>query len=107
MFLLMETIMKLDTKMIFSTLLGASIVFLIMSTNNAEIDFITKVNASEVKATKIDAGTLTNCEVFFKDDRDSFEEEINSRLKNVKLLQSNVLWSETTKQFGFYALICY
>ena len=99
--------MKLDTKMIFSTLIGASIMFVVMSNNNSEMDFINKVNASEVKATKVDGSSLTSCEVFFKDDRDSFEEEINSRLKDVKLLQSNVLWSETTKQFGFYALICY
>lgn len=99
--------MKLDTKIIFSTLFGASLVFLIMSNNNSDMDFIKKVNASEVKATTVDSGSLTSCEVFFKDDRDAFEEEINSRLKDVKLLQSNVLWSETTKQFGFYALICY
>jgi len=99
--------MKLDAKMIFSTLFGALLVFLVMSSNNSNMDLIGKVNASEIKATRVEAGTLESCEVFFKADRDAFEEEINSRLKNVKLLQSNVLWSETTKQFGFYALICY
>jgi|GEM_PF-4713620 len=97
--------MKIDFKVIFSMLFGAALVFVTMS-NNSDMDLIRTVNAAEVKATSINS-ELKSCEVFFKDDRDAFEEEINSRLKNVKLLQSNVLWSETTKQFGFYALICY
>ena len=98
--------MKVDLKLVFSMMFGATLVFLVMS-NNSEMELIRTVNASEIKASSVAQGTLTSCEVFFKDDRDAFEEEINSRLKNVKLLQSNVLWSETTKQFGFYALICY
>ena len=99
--------MKTNLKIFLSALAGAALVFLVMSNNNSELSLINKVNAAEIKVSDIEPGSLESCEVFFKDDRDAFEEEINSRLKNVKLLQSNVLWSETTKQFGFYALICY
>ena len=98
--------MKLEIKMLLSGVLGALLVFVVMSNVGTSMDFIQKVNASEIKAASINGEPLKSCEVFFKDDRDAFEEEINSRLKNVKLLQSNVLWSETTEQFGFYALIC-
>lgn len=97
--------MKLDFKIITSMLVGAALIFLLMPNNTMDSSFIRTVNAAET--TKFPAGDLTSCEVFFSEARDSFEDEINSRLKKARLLQSNVIWSETTKQIGFYALICY
>lgn len=99
--------MKIDIKIIGSMFVGAALVFAFMSNHNSDASLISKVNASEMKASQFEAGALKSCEVFFSDDRDNFEKEINSRLTSAKLLQSNVLWSETTKQLGFYALICY
>ncbi|WP_196137149.1 hypothetical protein [Aliikangiella sp. G2MR2-5] len=97
--------MKLDTKIIISFLCGAILSVGIGQLNQKNTPLIPTVYAAET-GQEITTD-LKNCEVFFSDNRDLFEEEINKRLKGIKLLQSNVLWSETTKQIGFYALICY
>ena len=99
--------MKLDIKIIGSLLLGAMLVFILMTNNNSNTNLIPIANASKMKTNQFETDYLKFCQVFFSDDRDNFEQDINNRLKNAKLFQSNVLWSETTKNFGFYALICY
>lgn len=98
--------MKAQSKIVLSFIGGALLSFSI-GQGYIQPSLVQKVNASEFAQSSFKSGSLASCEVFFSDDRDNFEDEINSRLAKAKLLQSNVLWSETTKQLGFYALICY
>ena len=105
--------MKIDLKMILSMLAGAGLVWIIQFAQQTEtpIGLITPAHAYASSAgtatSTVEKGSLNNCEMFFSDDRDFFETEINKRIKRTKLIQSNVIWSETTKNLGFYAMICY
>ncbi len=101
--------MKIDLKIILSMLFGATLVWLFQpSQNSPSLGLINPAFASTLpKVTRVEEGALDHCEMFFSDDRDFFETEINKRIKKSKLIQSNVIWSETTKQLGFYAMICY
>lgn len=83
--------------------------WLFQSTGNSpSMGLVSPAFASTLpKVIQIEEGELDHCEMFFSDDRDFFETEINKRIKKSKLIQSNVIWSETTKQLGFYAMICY
>lgn len=96
---------KLNTFL--SMIAGALIILALQQVQHNESIQLIKTASAANNTADILAGSLQSCEVFFSDNRDTFEEEINSRIKKTKLLQSNVLWSETTKQLGFYALICY
>ena len=100
--------MKIDLKMILSMLVGAGLVWVIQLAQPASpsMGLIAPAYA-KAQVSTVDKGALDNCEMFFSDDRDFFETEINKRIKRTKLIQSNVIWSETTKQLGFYAMICY
>jgi hypothetical protein len=101
--------MKIDLKVIVSMCFGAALVWLVQTTDNSpSLGLINPAFASTLPTTaKVADGDLDHCEMFFSDDRDFFETEINKRIKKSKLIQSNVIWSETTKQLGFYAMICY
>jgi len=100
--------MKIDLKIILSMLAGASLVWLVQATGpSPSIGLINPAFASTTPQVTKATSELENCEMFFSDDRDFFETEINKRIKRTKLIQSNVIWSETTKQLGFYAMICY
>ncbi|NQZ06371.1 MAG: hypothetical protein HRT35_04340 [Algicola sp.] len=101
--------MKIDLKIILSMLFGATLVWLFQpSQHSPSLGLINPAFASTYpQVAKIPDGSLDHCEMFFSDDRDFFETEINKRIKKSKLIQSNVIWSETTKQLGFYAMICY
>lgn len=100
--------MKIDLKMILSMLVGAALVWVIQIIQPASpsMGLIAPAHA-KAQVSVVKKGALENCEMFFSDDRDFFETEINKRIKRTKLIQSNVIWSETTKQLGFYAMICY
>lgn len=102
--------MKNNIKTIISMLIGASLVMIIQMVSSPQSAFTQPAFAKTLttqQSSLIQENTLTHCEMFFNDDRDSFESEINKRIKPAKLIQSNVIWSETTKQLGFYAMICY
>lgn len=103
--------MKIDFKMIVSMLFGAGLVWGIqaLQTNNAlKAEIIPAAYAGTVgNVAMVEKAELNNCEIFFSDDRDVFEIEINKRIEGTKFIQSNIVWSETTKNLGFYALICY
>lgn len=101
--------MKIDLKTIASMLAGAGLVWLFQTLQPAPtMGLINPAFASTTpKVAKVNKDELDHCEMFFSDDRDFFETEINKRIKKTKLIQSNVIWSETTKQLGFYAMICY
>ena len=102
--------MKIDLKMVLSMLVGAGLVWVIQFTqaSSSPQGFITPAYAAtSSNLESVEKGSLDNCEMFFSDDRDFFETEINKRIKKTKLIQSNVIWSETTKNLGFYAMICY
>ncbi len=96
---------KLNT--VLSMVAGALVILGLQNLQQDNAFQMIKTATAAQNVDSIELGTLQSCEVFFSDNRDTFEEEINSRIKKTKLLQSNVLWSETTKQLGFYALICY
>ena len=100
--------MKIDLKMILSMLVGAGLVWVIqiMQPESPSMGLIAPAYA-KAQVSTVEKGTLDNCEMFFSDDRDFFETERNKRIKRTKLIQSNVIWSETTKQLVFYAMICY
>lgn len=100
--------MKIDFKIVLSMLFGAALVWLFQAPDKSSSMLISPAFATNSATTaKIKEGELDHCEMFFSDDRDFFETEINKRIKKTKLIQSNVIWSETTKQLGFYAMICY
>lgn len=89
-------------------LIGAALVWLAQTPDKSASLLVSPAYATNIPTTaKVKEGELDHCEMFFSDDRDFFETEINKRIKKSKLIQSNVIWSETTKQLGFYAMICY
>lgn len=99
--------MKIDFKIVLSMFLGAAMVWLFQAPDKPASMLLSPAYAANVPTTTVVKGDLDHCEMFFSDDRDFFETEINKRIKKSKLIQSNVIWSETTKQLGFYAMICY
>ena len=100
--------MKIDLKVLLSMCFGAALLWLFQQPgNNGSVSLISPAYAGNLPKTAKVTEKLDHCEMFFSDDRDFFETEINKRIKNTKLIQSNVIWSETTKQLGFYAMICY
>jgi hypothetical protein len=101
--------MKIDLKIILSMLAGAALLWLFQrfDDNQRHLGLINQAMATQNSSVKVDPVKFSYCELFFSDDRDYFETEINKRLKKAQLLQSNVIWSETTKQLGFYAMVCY
>ncbi len=99
--------MKIDFKIVLSMLFGAALVWFFQSPDKAHSMLLSPAYANTVPATAKVKDELDHCEMFFSDDRDFFETEINKRIQKSKLIQSNVIWSETTKQLGFYAMICY
>jgi hypothetical protein len=101
--------MKIDLKIILSMLFGATLVWLFQpSQHSPSLGLINPAFASTLPSVaRVSEGDLDRCEIFFNDDRDFFETGINKRIKKAKIIQSNVIWSETTKQLGFYAMICY
>lgn len=101
--------MKIDLKVLMSMFFGAALVWAFQSTEQSpSLGLINPAFAATLPTTaKVPNADLDHCEMFFSDDRDFFETEINKRIKKSKLIQSNVIWSETTKQLGFYAMICY
>jgi len=99
--------MKTATTICVSMLCGAGLILTLQNFSQSHsLELMSKAMAN-TKTEQVQPGSLSSCEVFFSDNRDQFEEEINDRIGKIKLLQSNVLWSETTKQLGFYALTCY
>lgn len=99
--------MKIDFKIVLSMLFGAALVWMLQSPDKSASLLVSPAFAATAPTTAKVVGDLDHCEMFFSDDRDFFETEINKRIKKSKLIQSNVIWSETTKQLGFYAMICY
>lgn len=98
----------IDFKIILSMIAGAALILALQASqpNNASFNLMNSAYAS-TQVSSINEGDLSHCEMFFSDDRDFFETEINKRILKSKLIQSNVIWSETDKQLGFYAMICY
>lgn len=74
--------MKIDLKMILSMLVGAGLVWVIQiaQPESPSMGLFTPAYAKAQVAT-VQKGELDNCEMFFSDDRDFFETEINKRIK--------------------------
>ena len=89
-------------------LIGAGILWLLQlaQSTSSSLGLIAPAHAITQVST-INKGDLDNCEIFFTDDREFFETEINKRIKRTKLMQSNVIWADSMKQLGYYAMICY
>lgn len=96
--------MKRYNKIILSIVIGAIFLSIVQCTQDPHLQ---KENKAVEGTSRILEGTLTRCEVFFAEDMGYFETQINNRIKYAKLIHSNILWSETTKNIGYYALICY
>lgn len=100
--------MKIDFRIVLSMLFGAALVWVFQAPSQPASMLVTPAVASSLPSTvQVENGDLDHCEMVFSDDRDFFETAVNRRISNTKLIQSNVIWSETTKQLGFYAMICY
>jgi len=98
--------MKKYGNVVISLLLGALIMSVMQKNEGNDFSLISPANAMSAQIGAVES-KIDHCEMLFTDDRNFFETEINKRVKNVKVIQSNVIWSETTKQLGFYAMICY
>ncbi len=114
----MKSAITIDLKIVMSMLFGAVLILVPISVlswlflsahlaSNLTPDLAPNLTMTKTLNSSQPTSQLAYCEIFFNDDRDYFETEINKRLPESKLIQSNVIWSETTKQLGFYAMICY